>query len=227
MEQEPNQAGGETIWLVPEEELSDVPASHRKLISEEIRLAFAAPKNYFLDLATKVPLPAFQLYVDQLASKGRCALLLATADEMFGGPRAAFQWWLPSRTPGPMQLLIEPGKSELAPSPAVGFESLYSQVRWIHWAEIGCGGGLFSPDEQPTLQQYGSPRTSKSFPAATTRVFGSNSCGDMLIYNAKGASGFLSHENGKAYSLGNVTDALNWIFDELRQGREPTFDYGR
>ena len=227
MEQEPNQAGGETIWVVPEESLDEVPASHRALNTEEIRQAFASPKAYFLELAKKVSLPGFALYLEQLATTGRCALLLATAEEMFGGPRVAFQWWVPSRGVGPRQLLIEPGKSTLDESSAAGFQTLFSHVRWLHWAEIGCSGGLLSPHEQPTLKQYGSVCNNKLFPATTTCVFGNTECGDMLIYNRKGEAGFLSHENGKAHSLGSVADALNWIFEDLRQGRSPNFDYER
>jgi hypothetical protein len=227
MEQEPNQAGGETIWLVPEESLAEVPESHRPLITTEIREAFASPKKYFLALASQVSLPGFQDYLQQLVVSGRCALLLATADEMFGGPQVAFQWWVPSRGTGPRQLLIEPGGMKIDEFPDPGFQALFSRVRWVHWSEIGCGGGLYRPGDQPTLKQYGAPCKNKLFPPATSRVFGSNSCGDMLIYNPQGEAGFLSHENGKGYSLGNVSDALNWIFEELRQGREPAFDYGR
>lgn len=225
MEQEPNQAGGETIWLMPEESLADLPPTHQPLITPEIRTAFAAPKKYFLELAAKTELPGLAKFLEQLVGGGRCALLLATADEMFGGPRMAFQWWVPGSA-APTQLLIEPGTFALPEHAPTGFKQLFSCVRWIHWSEVGYGGGLFHADEQPTLRDYGATCRSKLFPPAATRIFGSNSCGDMLIYNQDEA-GFLSHENGKAYSLGSVAQTLNWIFEELRQGREPAFDYER
>lgn len=227
MKQEPNQAGGESIWLKPSESLADVPATHQSLITSEIRTAFAAPEEYFLALAARTPLPGFQNYLQQLVTDGRCALILATADEMFGGPSAAFQWWQPGRGDGPRNLLIEPGCSNLDGISGVAFQQLFSQVRWLHWDEIGYGGGLFRSGEYPSLQHYGATSSSKRFPVTTTRVFGSSACGDMLIYNADGEAGYMSHETGEAYSLGSITDALNWIFNELRQGRTPEFDYSR
>lgn len=227
MEQEPNLAGGDNLWVLPEDELSEVPASHRGLLNSDIRDAFENPQGYLLKLAVNTQLPAFAKFLNLLIKEARCALMLATADEMFGGPQAAFHWWPRGRATIPHRIFIEPGECDPKDFATVGFQQLFSQVRWVHWAEFGFGGGLFRPSDHSTLKHWGATSKSKLFPTAITRIFGSSTCGDMLIYNAKGEAGFLSHENGKAYSLGSVTDALNWIFDELRQGRTPEFDYSR
>jgi hypothetical protein len=227
MEQEPNQAGGETIWVLTEDELSEVPASHRELLTDDIREAFESPQGYLLKLSVNTTLPAFAEYLQLLIKEAQCALMLATADEMFGGPQAAFHWWARGRAKTPHAIFIEPGGWELKNFSAAGFEQLFSQVLWVHWAEFAFGGGLFRPGDHSTLKQWGATSKSKTFPTTTARIFGSSTCGDMLIYNTQGEAGFLSHENGKAYSLGSVADALHWIFNELRQGRTPEFDYER
>lgn len=227
MQQEPNQLGGETVWVLPEDELAEVPASHYGLLTQDIRDAFENPQGYLLGLSVYTTLPAFAKYLNLLIKEARCALMLATADEMFGGPQAAFHWSARGWSNNPHSIFIEPGEWESEVFPAAGFQQLFSQVRWVHWGELGSSGGLFHLDQQPTLQHYGAICESQQFPVATTRVFGSSACGDMLIYNSQGEAGFLSHENGQAYSLGSVSDALNWIFDELRQGRAPEFEYER
>lgn len=227
MEFAPNQAGGETVWVLPEDELADVPASHRGLLTQDIRDAFENPQGYLLKLSVNTKLPVFAKFLNLLIKEARCALMLATADEMFGGPQAAFHWWPRGRATIPHRIFIEPGECDPNYFAAAGFQQLFSQVRWVHWAEFAFGGGLFRPGDHSTLKHWGATSKSESFPTASARIFGSSTCGDMLIYNQQDQAGFLSHENSKAYSLGSVSEALNWIFDELRQGRAPEFDYER
>jgi len=222
-----NRAGGITITLSPSESLDDVPKTHQALITDAIREAFVDPAGYFVELGVQSKLPGFQAFISELVRLAKPSLLLATGDEMFGGPTVGFQWWAGSQDGMPHHIILEPGKRESLQVIPPGLRELYSVVRWVHWDQVGFSGGLFTDEQICTVARCDIPCRSNVFPPKSTFIFGNTASGDMFINNAQGEAGFLSHETGSAYSLGSLTDALNWIFDELRQGREPEFDYER
>ena len=122
---------------------------------------------------------------------------------------------------------VSPALDAIDVHPLAAFARYYSLVNLVHWDSFGCAGGLAGYGGHVPLSAMGGHCRNKSFRKDETFTFGSTAGGDMLIYTLSGEGGFLSHENGQAYSLGSVEESLAYIFGELLERRTPEFDYAR
>jgi hypothetical protein len=216
-----NDFDGIDVYISEGDSLSDVPNSHAALITPEVRKAFEDPRGYFQSLARSASLPAFRRYLLELTTY-EWQLVLSTST--CHAPAANFGWAVESWAT-PHFLFMEPGITELEEQVHPEFAQLFAKVRSIAWSGYDSPGELERPAHDPIGRRI--LCESDTFPAATSKIFGHMSSGDALVYNEQGEAGFLSHECGAAYRLGTVREALSWLFDELRQGREPDFDYKR
>lgn len=223
MKERDNQGGGTTIILASDDSLESVPESHRDIVTNEIQDAFRDPHQYFLNIARQANIRCFRDYLTKIVSEGQWRLILADTYMMQRETVGAF-FWSAEGVHGTM----------IAPGPAAfdfgdchpDFEPLYTLVQLIHWGEVAFAGGLLPPARNRLLCDSGYLPESKQFPEDSSTVFGNTSCGDLLVYDHRGAAGLFSHENGHTQMLGTIPEALEWVFSELLSGREPNLDYG-
>jgi hypothetical protein len=218
MKERPNQGGGTTFVLAEGDSLDLVPASHREIITNEIRDAFENPRQYFQEIAKRTDIDAFKQFLTKVTSAGEWRLILADTFMMRRETVGAYYW----SGPGLYGVMIEPGATEFEPTDCdPRFAPLYSLVRLVQWGEVACGGFLRSPGEQMSLDEYGEFPKSELFAAGKSTVFGSTECGDILVHDQHGLAGMMSHESGRVWRLGTIEDALEWVFAELLAGRPP------
>lgn len=215
-----NRGGGDTIILNAGDSLDDVPVSHSDIVTSELRAAFIDPPAYFNRIASHSQLASFGAYLNHLASEGRWSLVLADTYMMERRTIGAFQWSHPCIRGA----MIAPKSSLLGNSQ---FDTLYRDVAFVHWEQVGFAGGILPPDEHVSMQDYGISSSHPQFDAVTSFVFANSDCGDVMVYSRDGTAGFVSHEDGKAYVIGSVCDSMEFIFTELLYNRAPQFDYTR
>jgi len=217
---QPNDGGGTTLILAEGDDLDAVPDSHRDIVTDSVRAAFRDPIAYFSDAAGQTEIENLQLYLRNFTSGGRWSLLLADTYMMDRDTIAAFHWFHAGQYPcmfGTARCDCDDDR----------FASFYDDFSLAHWDSIGFAGGIIPLSNHITVDDFGIESPSSVFPPNSTTVFGSSSCGDMMVCNERGDAGYMSHENGQAYDVGSFPEMLNWIFGELVQNRTPEFDYSR
>ncbi|MGA2259767.1 MAG: hypothetical protein ABSG53_34250 [Thermoguttaceae bacterium] len=78
-----NILGGQSLWISPRADLSDVPSPYRELLRDEHRHAFTNAAAYFGQLAETCELDGMKQWLAEIAKSGRCGLQVHMAD-MFG-----------------------------------------------------------------------------------------------------------------------------------------------
>lgn len=218
----PNQAGGTTIVLRAGESLDAVPESHRDLLTSALRVAFADPIAYFGQIAERAPIAEFGKWLKALVAGGKWSVLLHEGFMMERELLATFQW----HSRDVRSAAISLPQESLSPRLSDAMRQYYSLVDVVHWDEFGFGGGILGQSQHIPLSAFSGLRPKrKGYDPKKCVVWGSSSCGDMLIYTTAGKAAYLSHENGKVNALGTMEEALNWVFHELLQNRTPEFDY--
>jgi hypothetical protein len=216
----PNDCGGTTLILADGDNLDVVPDSHRDIVTEAIRDAFVDPSSHFRQIAARTPLRNLRDYLAAFVEQGKWMLILADTYMMERATIGAFQWFHPSMY-GCMFALATSGPVDPR------FAPLYSDIELAHWGSIGHAGGILPSHEHIPLSVYGAPSTNPTFPVDSSTVFATSPCGDMMIYNAHGDAGYLSHESGASYVVGTIPEMLDWMFGQLMQDQLPEFDYSR
>jgi len=216
----PNDGGGTTLVLAEGDDLAAVPESHRDIVSDSVRDAFLDPVAYLSDIASRTTIPNLRKYLSNFVIGGRWSLVLAETYMMDRETIAAFQW-------------LHPDQHACMLGPSTGncddarFSAFYNDFALLHWGSIGFAGGILPYRDQITIADYGAKSSNPMFPADATVVFGNSSCGDIMVCNADGDAGYLSHENGSSYVVGTFPEMADWIFDQLILSRTPEFDYSR
>lgn len=223
MQSETNMGGGTTLILTVGDSFSDVPESHRDIITPEIRDAFQNAPEYFRQIASQSELKNFAAWLNTLIQRGTWSLRLADTYMMKRDTVGAFRW----SAPGIYGAMIEPGALHDIAERDVEFSDPFSWIRMVYWSDVAFAGGLLSTGSHWFEYDTEAESDPFDFPLAECTAFGSTSCGDQFIYNKDGEAGFFSHEISRAYRLGTIRESLDWIFGELLAGREPQFDYSR
>jgi hypothetical protein len=216
----PNDCGGTTLILTDGDNLDAVPDSHRDIVTDAMRDAFADPLSHFRQIAARTPLHNLREYLTAFVEQGSWVLILADTYMMKRATLGAFQWCHPSM----YGCMFAPASSDPVDP---RFASLYAHVGWVHWDSIGHAGGILPAHEHIPLSDYGAPSTNPIFPVDSSTVFATSPCGDMMIYNTHGNAGYLSHETGASYVVGTFSEMLEWVFGQLMRGQLPEFDYSR
>lgn len=220
----PNQAGGTTIVLQAGENLDAVPESHRELVTPALGVAYADPVSHFGQIAERAQIAEFAKWLKALVAGGKWSLLLHEGFMMDREILAAFQWHSREVRGAAISLSQE----SLSPRLPEAMRHFYSLVDVVHWDNYGFGGGILGqPQHIPLVAFSGLRPKRKGFDPKKCVVWGSSSCGDMLIYTTAGKAAFLSHENGKVNLLGTIEEALAWVFQLLLENRTPEFDYNQ
>ena len=76
MDIEKNEAGGTSITLFADDDLDQVPASHRDLLTPNIRKAFSDPIDHFHGVANKCPFPRMTRFLRAILKKKAWILML-------------------------------------------------------------------------------------------------------------------------------------------------------
>ena len=216
-----NMCGGTSIILSANDTLDNVPDSHKDIITPEIRLAFDDPIAYFRAVANRCRFPKMRDWLNAVTETGKWQLMLEEGFMMDRCTQGGYFLWSESVAGAVVAPPID-----LNPTHDIdAFAHYYSLVDIIHWDDFACAGGLFGFGAPCHIVDYGIESQAKSFPSDKTFVWGNSLCGDTLVYNSDGQLGFLSHETGTAYTLGTIDEGVNWVFDELLNGRTPEFDY--
>lgn len=223
MEKQENMGGGTSYILTADDSLAAVPDSHQDIISPEIRIAFTDPIAYFRAAADRCRFPKMAEWLYAVTEIGKWRLVLEEGFMMDRSTQGGFFLISTKVTCA----VISPPETPNPSHDLEAFAHYYSLVDSIHWGGFAFSGGLFGYGQPFTVAHFGVKSKSKAFAAKKTFVWGNTECGDVLVYNSEGQLGFLSHENGSAYSLGTIDEGINWVFDEFLHERTPEFDYKR
>ena len=89
---EENDAGGLSVFLVSGDDLNQVPASHRRLVTPTLVNVFDDPPAYFLGVAGRCPFPQMSAWIRALVDDGAWALGLHRSFRKDWNA-AGFSWW--------------------------------------------------------------------------------------------------------------------------------------
>ena len=223
MKTEVNAAGGTSVILGQRDNLDAVPESHRDMITNEICLAFANPEPYFRAVADRCQFPMMAAWLRAVTATGKWNLYLEEGFMMERTTRASFFW----RADNATSAFVAPTMNARPLHPLPAFAHYFSIVDVVDWACFGGAGHLLGAQGHFPISAYGIKCQNPMFPQDKTLEWGNTPCGDVLIYTNAGKAGFLSHENGKAYSFGSIEQGIDFVFGELLEGREPEFDYSK
>jgi len=215
-----NCAGGDTVFLTPGDQLDAIPESHRHLLTSAIQTTFEDPIGYFASVAAQSPFESVNEYLLELIQTRHWQLRLHTNGFNSRGI-AAFAFG--SNAVLPSEIAPAEQVSELTILPELA--QFYSLLGWVHWTEYGAAGGIDRFEDHTPCRNTGYKLKDESLQDQTVKVWGSTPCGDTYIYTRDGRGGLLSHETGQLHFLGSIEEAIDWIFNKLRQGTYPDFDY--
>jgi hypothetical protein len=219
---EDNDGGGKSVFLTAGDSLAKIPKSHRKLLTPRLREVFADPLAHFQKVADSCPFASMAAWLNALLTGGTWILALHQGDPATL-TEAGFLWV----SEEVLTAEITPSCGTKFPHQPPALRRYYSLVDGVRWMSFGCAGGLIGCQEYSSLADDFSHYEfhGADIDPAKTFVFGSSSCGDMLIYTEDGRGGWFCHENGKIHLLGTVEDTIQWIYGELLENRSPDFDY--
>ncbi|MDX1943786.1 MAG: hypothetical protein SFU86_00140 [Pirellulaceae bacterium] len=219
----PNQAGGQTVELSTGDDLDEVPESHRDLVSDTLRQAFADPPTWFREIAERSTIPELSQWLTALIANAQWRLLLHEGFMYDRSTLAAFCWHSTTVT----SAMVSLPATYLSPRLPEGLRGFHSLVDSVHWDAFGYAGGVLGSQSHIPLTAFDSRPKKKGFNPQQCVVWGNSSCGDLLIYTQAGKAGFLSHESGKVQSLGTIDEAIRWVFQQLLANQTPEFDYSK
>jgi hypothetical protein len=214
---EENAGGGDTVFVERGDKLTDVPKSHRHLITPEIAKAFRDPIQYFSTLADRSPFENFSKWLRVMLSTGQWEL------EINDGywSEIGFRWKSPIIAEAMIGLPVEGATIP----PLKALQEYYQLVDVVHWTVFGGAGGLEGAADHDTVASRFSHFQNPTVDFNQSHCWGSSGGGDQLIYSNDGRGGWVSHETGDVHWLGSIEDTINWVFGELLAGRSPDFDY--
>lgn len=203
--------------------LDDLPATHRSVLTPDVRAAFADPRAYFRDVSDRAPLRSFGTWIRAL-TEGTWQLVVFHYKHGSYADSCRFRW----RRRGVSEGTFQVGRYDETES--VGhpdFRLIYSVVREVRWRPPPMSGDLLSPHERYLVAGCCWDEEVRGWPSDTTTIFAHTECGDMLIHTPEGKAGFLSHETKIAYPTGTIPETLDCIFGLLLTDETPQFDDDR
>jgi hypothetical protein len=216
MELRDNAAPGQSVILMEGDRLDDVPASHRQLITPAIVQAFADPPAYFRKIERACPFRSMAKWLKMLLKENRWELGLHRG-HVPEWKLAGFTWYSNKVTGATITLPTTPPPDSL---PA-DLRAFYSLVGMVEWCEFAFSGGFYSADTYRDLPLLPEDNPDMQDGPATVKAFGSNACGDELVYAADGRAGWREHETGTWHVVGTIKDTINWVFDALGRNTIP------
>jgi hypothetical protein len=219
MRAEQNDAGGWSVLVFPGDDLNEVPASHRELLTPQLRDAFVDPRGYFMEISNRCPFFAMGRWLKALCADNdwHMALHRGIPDRWTG---SGFQWY----SNGVYHQEISPAGVAIRKDLPATLRLYYSLVDQVRWTSFGYAGGLDGCGEHTPLTNFGYAYRGAEIDAAQTFVMGASYCGDMLIYTSDGRGGWLCHETGNIHLMGTIEDTIEWAYAELLMGNCPEFD---
>ena len=216
-----NEAGGQTVILTGGDELSQVPRSHRRLITASIREAFADTGTYFRSTSDRCPFPQMAKWLRAVLAEGRWELQL---NRGWGKHASAGFYWRSEEVRGAM---IAPPCGRVTTAYPDDLCRYYSLVDAVIWTGFGVAGGLRGVGKHPPLRAYRLDCHGAEVDLKKTFIWGQSLPGDMLIYTADGRGGWLNHGSHQIHLLGTIADPIDWVFSELLAGRRPEWDHDK
>ena len=214
METEKNHAGGTSITLFADDDLDRVPASHRDLLTPNIRRAFTDPIAHFGDVAGECPFPRMTRFLRTLLRKKAWILTLHTSDRREWS-EAGFMFFADKVT----TVEIAPAREETPAEWPHALRTYHSLVGCVRWIPFGMAGD-FDATSMP-LSDFPCEFRGMSVDPDRTFIFGGSLSGDMLFYTLDGRGGWFCHENGYLHALGTIEDTIEWVYGEFLAGRTP------
>ena len=217
----PNEAGGQTVELDPGDSMESVPSSHRGMLTEPLRRVWANPTAHFADVAGRSAIAEMGEWLQRVTVGGECKLLLNDAYLYERTTMAGFYFRSTTVQSGMIALPDE----SLSPRLPEALHHFYSLGGAVQWEPFGYAGGILRQQEHLPVAALSVQRPRrKGFDPKVCVVWGNSAGGDVLIYTAGGKSALLSHESGKVKPLGTIAEGLSWLFRQLLENRQPTFD---
>lgn len=213
MDVEEDEEAGVTVKLDPGDDLAAVPASHRQLLTPEVRAAFANPPGHFQAVRDRSPVPNMRKWFDRVLKKRQVELWLEV-----GVPgeaeRAGFFLAGGKVTPAIVGLPV-PFDAALYPEPLAAF---YRLVGFVSLIGLMFAGGIDRPPGGTLADVWSA---NPVVDAATTRIIGGSLSGDMMVCAAGGRCGWWDHETGRVKLTGTAAEFLDGVFADLLAGRHP------
>lgn len=216
-----NEAFGTTVIVDEGESLDAVPDSHREMVDPTIVRIFANPRKWVRDTASRCRSENMRRWLDFMAADGRCKLLLEEARMMDRITRAGLFLW----SDKVRCAIVTPPVQPSLPNRIEAFSRYYSLIDVLDWERLGSSGGVFGSRQHVPLPDYWTGDLECGTSLDELRVWGSSDSGDMLVHATDRRAGWLSHESGRIHWLGDIDDAIDWVFGELMANRTPAFDY--
>src|SRR5947209_908123 len=135
---EENDAGGLSVFLVSGDDLNQVPASHRRLVTPTLVNVFDDPPAYFLGVAGRCPFPQMSAWIRALVDDGAWALGLHRSFRKDWNA-AGFSWWSDAVRSAEITPPDGPSPGNLPPALA----RYYRLVDSVSWMPFGCAGGMY------------------------------------------------------------------------------------
>lgn len=217
MEITDNEAGGTTVMLTGDDDLSLVPASHAALLTEYVRDVFADPGRMLSDAAAHAPVPAMKTWFETAMAEADWQLNLEIGRPSEWRDVRLYLW---PESVYPLAIsLTEPTPAPVPTAPDI-ISDCYRLVGPIRWMPFGLGGGLDHPPFYD-MTACGLEGYTTEVRADEAFAFGRDLCGHAVFYTLDDRGGWMSH-SGEVRLLGNVADTLQWLYTELLHQRSPT-----
>jgi hypothetical protein len=219
MKQFENQHGGLTVSLDANDSLDAIPASLRSLVAPHIEQAFHDPRIVFSRVAKRSSLKNMAQYLDLMIAFNQWRLVVAESYCHTRVTRVGFYWYHPDCFPVTVAIRPKPSKH---PS----FKELFDLIDAVYWDQVAHAGGILPVADFHSLDGYGLEQGEFS-PDSQATIFGTDSNGDVFVFDARGRAAIISHETGDAMHFDSIHDCCDWIFERLLAGSPPAFQWNR
>ena len=198
--------GGTQVLLFKGDNLGEVPESHQKLLTEEIRVWWADPVAAVRSVAERAPTPNMETWFRAMADSELWVLYLHQS--VFGTTAAGFYFFPEGIRSGEIAPPMKAPRSELLPQTLADY---YRLVDSVHWMMFGTAGGLEGIRGHEPLTTFPNEYFGVDIDPSRITVYGFSPGGDMLVYTDDDRGGWACHENGKIHLLGSILDTIDWV----------------
>ncbi len=228
MEIEHDEIEGTTVWVGFDDDLAEVPETHRHLLTPEVRAVFTDVATFLENIRDRSPVPNMRKWFDRLIEDGVGSLVLEVGDPADIMKRAGFML----SADGMRGAIVGPPRpfaEGLYPRELAEF---YRLVGFVDWARLMYAGKIECPcrkDSEPSTLGYFSYAGYHGLPVEPKKalLIGGNLCGDQMWCSRDGRhGGWWCHESGHVRVIGTAGELLDWVFGELLADRTPEYDHG-
>ena len=213
----PNGLGGESLYISSGADISGIPSSFQKIITDEHAAILANPSDYLSSLAKRSRLAGMQQWFTTMANANRCGLIIHTAVMPTGNVQTAIaiRGLLPSPK-GYSDFLMASGLPvDHFPD---ALKSVYELIDGTSEAGGFASGGLDYPHNFD-FSDYPLDDTSHLLNLDNALVFYTTDCGDVLCADGNKVFWF-RHEDCRFIQVGDLEEIVASYFTSDLAGSE-------